>query len=205
MKIKSARYLGAVLMLGLAALSASCSLIEPPVPPLPVATIAPPFIPHRLEGRGDCRLCHATGVGGAPQFPVADHSRRPSDVCLACHRPAPGLYAANEVIPMPMPVFPTETTPPASGTTPSTGIPPAPVSGKDLFVAKCAACHGINRQGTPGFAPALTPDSLAKLSDTDIMNTIADGYPGTAMPPFKASLSPAEIDALIQLIKHTSP
>lgn len=205
MKIKSAWYLGAGLMLGLAVLSASCTLIEPPNAPIPVATIAPPFIPHRLEGRGDCRLCHATGVGGAPQFPVADHSRRPSDVCLSCHRPAPGLYAANETIPMPVPVFPAETTPSASETTPSGGTTPAPVSAKDLYGAKCAACHGVNRQGTPGFAPALTPDSLAKLNDADILNAIMDGRTGTAMPPFKASLSAEQIDALVQFVKSPLP
>lgn len=191
-------------MLGLAALSASCAIIEPPNAPIPVATIAPPFIPHRLEGRGDCRLCHATGIGGAPQFPP-DHSRRPSDVCLACHAPAPGLYADNEVIPMPTPMLPAETTPPASAATAPVATTPAPVSAKDLFGAKCAACHGANRQGISGFAPTLTSESLAKLSDTEIRNAIVDGRPGTAMPPFKGSLSPEELDALLQLIKSPSP
>ncbi|MBI4180795.1 MAG: cytochrome c [Chloroflexi bacterium] len=197
MKIKLGWYLGAVLIPGLAALSVSCSAIEPPNAPIPVATTVPPFIPHRLEGRGDCRLCHATGIGGAPQFP-ANHSLRPSDVCQACHQPKPGLYADNEPVPMPVPVFPAETKPPA-------GTTPAPVSAKDLFSAKCAACHGVNRQGTPGLAPALTPESLATRTDTEIKNTILDGRPGTAMIPWKGTLSPEEIDALFQLIKHTPP
>lgn len=205
MTIKSAWFLGAVLMLGVAALGASCNLIEPPNAPIPVAKIIPPFIPHRLEGRGDCRLCHATGVGGAPQFPVADHSRRPSDVCLSCHRPAPGVYATNETIPMPTPVFPAETTPPVSGTTPATGTPPALVSGKDLYTDKCAACHGINRQGTPGFAPSLLPEQHGHHSDDEIRNAISDGLPGTAMPAFKGSLSSEQIDALVQLIKSPLP
>lgn len=205
MKVKSARYLGAVLMLGLAALSVSCAVIEPPNAPIPVATIVPPFIPHRLEGRGDCRLCHATGIGGAPQFPAADHSQRPSDVCLACHRPAPGLYADNETIPMPMPVLPTETAPPVSETTAPVGTIPAPVSAKDLFSTKCAACHGANRQGIPGFAPALTPQSLAARDDTEITDMISNGRTGTAMPAFKATLSAEQIDALVQFVKSPLP
>ena len=200
MKSINIKYIFPIILFGLAAMSVSCAVIEPPNPPPPQAIISPPNIPHRLEGRGDCRVCHATGVGGAPQFPIADHSRRPSDVCLACHKPAPGVYAANEMIPMPMPDLPTETpAPPSGGATPTS--PPAAPSGKDLFAAKCAACHGVNRQGTPGFAPALTQDNISKLSDTEITATISDGRAGTAMPAFKGSLSTDQIDALVKFLK----
>lgn len=51
----------------------------------------PPLIPHSLENRGDCRLCHESGLGGAPQFP-ADHAGRANEVCLVCH----GLAAREE-------------------------------------------------------------------------------------------------------------
>lgn len=189
MKVKSAWYLGAVLILGLTALTVSCTLIEPPVPAPPVATIVPPLIPHPLEGRADCRLCHATGIGGAPQFPT-DHSRRPSDVCLACHRPAP--VQNGDSAPTTIPTPPVETT-------------PTVVSAGELFGKRCAACHGANQQGIPGFAPALTPESLTALSDAEIRDMILDGRSGTAMPAFKGTLSPEEIDVLIQLIKHSSP
>ncbi len=46
----------------------------------------PPTIPHTLEGRDDCLMCHRTGVGGAPQYPD-DHAGRTSDMCPACHSP----------------------------------------------------------------------------------------------------------------------
>ena len=181
-------------MLGLAALNVSCALIEPPVPEPPVATIVPTAIPHSLEGRSDCRVCHEKGIGGAPQFP-ADHSRRPSDVCISCHINAPDSNDNSALTPIPMPpAKPTPTTPPA-GTTPTT------VSATELYSGKCAACHGANRQGIPSFAPTLTAESLAKLSDNEIRSAISDGRSGTAMPPFKASLKPEEIDALLQLIK----
>jgi hypothetical protein len=39
-------------------------------------------IPHSLEGREDCLLCHAEGA--AVPFP-ADHVGRPSTTCLVCH------------------------------------------------------------------------------------------------------------------------
>ncbi|MBI4282984.1 MAG: c-type cytochrome [Chloroflexi bacterium] len=200
MKIKQAWYLGAVLILGIALLSVSCDLIEPPVPALPVATTIPPTIPHPLEGRADCRLCHEKGIGGAPQFP-ANHSERPSDVCQTCHRTASGVSGGNATLVMPAPA--------GGGASkveaPPVGTPPAAVSAKDLFGTKCAACHGANREGIPGFAPALTQDSLAKLSDSETKDVISNGRPGTAMPAFKGALSPEELDALLQLIKRSSP
>ena len=95
-----------------------------------------------------------------------------------------------------MPVIPSaETTQPVTETTPKE------ISATEIYSAKCAACHGATRQGIPGFAPALTAESLAKLSDAEIRSVISDGRTGTAMPPFKASLSPEETDALVQFIK----
>ena len=211
MKIKSAWFFAAILMLGLATSSVSCMIIEPANAPIPVASIAPPNIPHRLEGRSDCRICHATGVAGAPQFP-ADHHSRPSDVCLDCHRPAAGLYAANETIPWPNAMYagqqppattPAPTTTPPSGTTttPPATSPPAAASGKDLFATNCSPCHGANRQGTPGLAPPLNATTLASMSDAQITDTITNGRTGTAMPPFKSSLTADQIASIVAFIK----
>jgi hypothetical protein len=46
-----------------------------------VATL--PKIPHALEGRSDCLLCHNTG--GIEPFPQ-DHEERSQDTCLNCHK-----------------------------------------------------------------------------------------------------------------------
>ncbi|MBI2830519.1 MAG: c-type cytochrome [Chloroflexi bacterium] len=103
---------------------------------------------------------------------------------------------------------PTPTKPAASPTlspitTPS--LPPTPatpaINASTLFASKCAACHGANRQGTPGLAPALNAQSLAGKSDTLLSDTINNGKTGTAMPAFKGQLTSAEIDALIKFIK----
>lgn len=52
---------------------------EPATPPA-----TPVAIPHTLEGRADCLVCHQTGVGGASKIP-ADHSGRTNDACTTCH------------------------------------------------------------------------------------------------------------------------
>ena len=46
-----------------------------------------PAIPHTLDGRSDCLLCHKTGIAGAPAVP-ASHAGRTSDICQTCHKPA---------------------------------------------------------------------------------------------------------------------
>ncbi|MFQ6057299.1 MAG: cytochrome c3 family protein [Anaerolineae bacterium] len=65
------------------------------------AQAGPPTIPHSLEGRDNCRMCHETGVGGAPQFP-ADHADRTNDTCQGCHQPA----AMAQPTPTPTPTTP---------------------------------------------------------------------------------------------------
>ncbi|MDP2730400.1 MAG: c-type cytochrome [Dehalococcoidales bacterium] len=225
---KSVWYIvGGLLLIGLSSLAISCGMIEPPSPPPPTATIVVPQIPHSTEGRDDCRACHAQGIGGAPQFPVETHSERPSDVCHACHQPAVAGEEDNKLSKTPLldrtafPYFDTEegsisettpaqpegtmeettaVTPPATEETPQ-----ATIAAEEIYTARCAACHGVNREGVAGFAPALTPDSLAELSDAGTREAIAKGVPGTAMPGFEGTLSPEEIDALLQFIKNTTP
>jgi mono/diheme cytochrome c family protein len=82
--------------------------------------------------------------------------------------------------------------------------PPA-IDASALYEANCVACHGANRQGISELGPTLTPQSLAELNDTEIRDAILKGRPGTAMVGFKDRLNQEEIDALIRLIKHTSP
>ncbi len=88
----------------------------------------------------------------------------------------------------------------------STSTPtPSAKSANKLYTTYCVACHGGKRQGVSGLGPALTPESLAELSDTETKDTILNGRLNTQMPPWKAILSSEEIDALVQLIKNTSP
>jgi hypothetical protein len=50
-------------------------------------TATPPAVPHELEGRDECGMCHSSGMEGMPQSP-ADHEGRPNDSCLLCHEVA---------------------------------------------------------------------------------------------------------------------
>ena len=87
-----------------------------------------------------------------------------------------------------------------------TSTPTTPAIDADkLYATNCVACHGANRQGMPNLGPALIPESMAELSDTEIKETILNGKLNTAMPPWKDTLSSEEIDALVQFIKYTSP
>ena len=95
-----------------------------------------------------------------------------------------------------------EVTPPPASTPTTT---PSVIGAGALYETNCAVCHGANRQGVAELGPALTPESLAALSDTEIKEVILNGKPNTSMTPWKAILSPQETDALLQFIKSTSP
>lgn len=87
------------------------------------------------------------------------------------------------------------------------GIVAAPVSALDdaavleLYKAKCFACH---------LADGNAPMKEMNLADVewkhgskvaDIIKTIEEGAPGTAMLSFKAQLSPDEIESLARYVR----
>ena len=71
----------------------------------------------------------------------------------------------------------------------------------DLFLEKCAPCHGPQGKGDGPAAIALNPkprdftSGQWKLggSKEQIIKTITEGIPGTAMQAWKEFLSPAQI------------
>ena len=65
-----------------------------------------------------------------------------------------------------------------------------------LYGDNCSGCHGAD--GKFGAAPQLqNPVFLALIADTDLRRTIAQGVPGTAMPPFARSAGGALTDEQI--------
>ena len=71
----------------------------------------------------------------------------------------------------------------------------------ELYKTKCQACH---------LADGNAPMKEMNLSDAewkhgskvaDIIKTIEEGSPGTAMLTFKAQLAPEEIDALARFVR----
>ena len=77
--------------------------------------------------------------------------------------------------------------------------------GKALFVATCASCHGDTGAGNgPAagvLAPAPTNFHLKKPSQARAWDVIANGVPGTAMPPWQIQLNEDERRALVEFVR----
>jgi len=67
-----------------------------------------------------------------------------------------------------------------------------------LFQQHCATCHGAQRTGAMG--PALLPESLERLRQSEAIKTITQGRVATQMPPFQATLKAEDIAALAKWI-----
>ena len=80
-------------------------------------------------------------------------------------------------------------------------------SGLDLYLANCSACHQTAGEGTPGVFPPLKGSGVVNKHDAaKHIQVVLDGMQGgraggvsyaTAMPPFAAALSDAEIADII--------
>ena len=86
------------------------------------------------------------------------------------------------------------TTSPAITSTPA-------IDAAALYASKCAACHGANRQGTTGVAPALNASTIGDDSDSEVAGVINNGKTGTSMPAFKSQLTSDQVNALVKFIK----
>jgi cytochrome c55X len=72
-----------------------------------------------------------------------------------------------------------------------------------LLKQDCGACHGLRLTG--GLGPALTPDAVKAKPPASLAAAIVHGRAGTAMPPWRGFISPAEADWLvIQLREGTA-
>jgi len=67
----------------------------------------------------------------------------------------------------------------------------------------CGACHGMRLTG--GLGPALTPEALAGKPLDAMASTIAQGRPGTPMPPWRAMLSDTDVRWIVEQLAHGFP
>ena len=65
-----------------------------------------------------------------------------------------------------------------------------------LLQQDCGSCHGLTLRG--GLGPALLPDGLAGKPASFLVQTILDGRPGTAMPPWRPLISESDASWLVQ-------
>jgi len=61
---------------------------------------------------------------------------------------------------------------------------------ENLLIQDCGSCHGLQMKG--GLGPALLPEMLRDKNAEYLSAVILHGKNGTAMPPWKAMLSPVE-------------
>jgi cbb3-type cytochrome c oxidase subunit III len=75
-------------------------------------------------------------------------------------------------------------------------------AGLPLYAANCTGCHGAQAEGT-GVAPALNDaDLLSRRTDEDLQQAIANGVSGTLMAGWSTTLTQADIDNLVGLIRY---
>ncbi len=105
------------------------------------------------------------------------------------------------------------------GCSPARADEPA-VDGAALYDRYCLACHGSAGDGAGPGAPWLWPrprdftrgefkwrttGSGVPPRDEDLAGTIREGVPGTSMHPFGHSLSGAQVEALIAVVRGFAP
>ncbi|CAM2827564.1 c-type cytochrome [Moritella viscosa] len=69
-----------------------------------------------------------------------------------------------------------------------------------LLKQDCGSCHGMTLKG--GLGPALLPENFINVSTKFITNSILQGRPGTAMPPWNSFLSTSDAQWLANQLKH---
>lgn len=82
-------------------------------------------------------------------------------------------------------------------------VPAAMALGKSVFLNNCAGCHGPDAAGARGFPNLTDHDWLYGGDGNTLVTTISHGRGGT-MPPFGASLSPEQLQALVEFVPHWS-
>jgi cytochrome c55X len=69
----------------------------------------------------------------------------------------------------------------------------------ELLRQDCGSCHGMTRKG--GLGPPLLPEALASKPDAVLVDTLLNGRPGTAMPPWRDFLSADEAAWLVERLR----
>lgn len=72
-----------------------------------------------------------------------------------------------------------------------------------LLKQDCGSCHGLTLKG--GLGPALLPEDLQGKPLSFLAETILNGRPGTAMPPWRGLIQPAEASWLAQVLLQGDP
>jgi len=72
-----------------------------------------------------------------------------------------------------------------------------------LLVQDCGSCHGLTFKG--GLGSPLTPEALAGKDPQALRDTILNGLPGTAMPPWRPFVTPEEAAWMVRVLIEGQP
>lgn len=88
------------------------------------------------------------------------------------------------------------------GATAALAAPAAPRQQELLQLLRhdCGSCHGMTLKG--GLGPALLPATLAGKSNDFLIDTVLEGRPATAMPPWRGLLSRDEVIWLLEQLRR---
>jgi len=85
--------------------------------------------------------------------------------------------------------------------------------GKAVYTKSCASCHNANGQGLTGTFPPLAKNSVVTGDPSKVVHILLNGLNGAikvngttynnAMPPWKGTLSNADIAAVITYIRSS--
>ncbi len=133
---------------------------------LPLLQIPP--VPHPVEGREDCVLCH--GTGAVKPFPE-DHQDRDSESCTMCH----GVGESEPALLVPHPVEGRED---CLACHDSGGLKPFPEDHEGRGSEDCLDCHQVAEAEAPpptpsagGEAPSPTPEPTATPLLSEVVPT----------------------------------
>jgi cytochrome c oxidase cbb3-type subunit 3 len=88
---------------------------------------------------------------------------------------------------------------------------PVLVRGREVFLDRCASCHGSTGRGDGPTAKSLTGPPVGNLTDAewkhgeqpgDVLGVILNGVRDTQMPGWGAYLSPADARAVAAYVYH---
>jgi len=83
-----------------------------------------------------------------------------------------------------------------------TALLQSPYAGRQVFVSRCAGCHGSDGNGGE-LGPAIAT-RVPSRTDEDLKSVVRQGLPGAGMPAF-ANVSDADVDALIRYLRTLRP